>query len=825
MSQVSSFGTSGGGSGTVTSISAGTGITLTPNPITTTGTVALTVPVAIANGGTNATSFTNTDGVVYFDGTRLVDTAVGTAGQVLTSQGAGLPPHFTTVSASGITTIDVDGSGSVTGSTVQLYGNSGSASAGSSVNFFASSATEIDLTTTDSNFNTIIGHSAGNASISGTLNTGVGSGVLADLTSGSDNVGLGQALGNTTTGSYNTAIGQLAGTFLPSGTGAESSNILIGYNVPGIAGTSHRLQIGNATGTGNGNLSTAFIAGINGNTVSNAAMVTINTSTNQLGTATIPSTGIVTLDADSGSATGSTVTISGGTTGLTTTASSATMDLTGTLIVANGGTGATTFTSHGVLLGNGTSAVTATANGTTGQVFTATTGSAPGWANPAASSITITGDSGGGLTGNSFTFTGGATGLTFAGAGSTETLGGTVVVAHGGTAATSFTAYAPICGGTTTTGALQSASSGISNSGWVLTSTGASSLPTWQAAGGGGGVTIDGDTGSATGSTITFNAASQAGATVSFSATGSTVSLNTTDSNSNVAIGVGTSVAGGNSVAIGVVASASSTGFDVAIGQNASATGNSVSIGYGAGSGSGSNSISIGQGAIASGSTSIAIGYQLVTSAGANSITIGTNTSAGAANSITIGSGSGGTDDTITIGNNTGGGNSRSITIGNVASGGVNDCIFLGYGVSGAGSNALVIGSGTGTGSGQLNSAIICGIQGITVTGSAVLVSSSNQLGVAISSRKYKENIEDMADASSAIYQLRPVTFNYIVGEDRSQQTGLIAEEVAEVMPSLVVYDKAGDPQTVKYHDLPALLLNEIQKLRHEVDDLKRRLQ
>lgn len=51
---------------------------------------------------------------------------------------------------------------------------------------------------------------------------------------------------------------------------------------------------------------------------------------------------------------------------------------------------------------------------------------------------------------------------------------------------------------------------------------------------------------------------------------------------------------------------------------------------------------------------------------------------------------------------------------------------------------------------------------------------------------------------------------------------GLIAEEVAEVYPNLVVYDKSGDPQTVMYHELPALLLNEIQKLRKEIDDLKK---
>lgn len=62
----------------------------------------------------------------------------------------------------------------------------------------------------------------------------------------------------------------------------------------------------------------------------------------------------------------------------------------------------------------------------------------------------------------------------------------TAQVVGGGTGKTAFTTYAPVCGGTSTTGGLQSASSGISNTGYVLTSTGASSLPTWQAASGGG---------------------------------------------------------------------------------------------------------------------------------------------------------------------------------------------------------------------------------------------------------------------------------------------------------------------------------------------------
>ena len=64
-------------------------------------------PLPINEGGTNATSFATTDGVVYFDGTRLVTTSAGTAGQVLTSNGAGVAPTYQANSGSGnvITTI------------------------------------------------------------------------------------------------------------------------------------------------------------------------------------------------------------------------------------------------------------------------------------------------------------------------------------------------------------------------------------------------------------------------------------------------------------------------------------------------------------------------------------------------------------------------------------------------------------------------------------------------------------------------------------------------------------------------------------------------
>jgi len=142
------------------------------------------------------------------------------------------------------------------------------------------------------------------------------------------------------------------------------------------------------------------------------------------------------------------------------------------------------------------------------------------------------------------------------------------------------------------------------------------------------------------------------------------------------------------------------------------------------------------------------------------------------------------------------------------------------YGTAGE-SHTLRIGSGTGTGIGNLNKCFISGITGITVTGTAVLVSSGNQLGIAVSSQRYKENIQPLE--ATRILDLQPKRFNYNVGEDRSPQTGLIAEEVYKIMPELVVLDKQGLPQTVKYHELPVLLLLEIQKLNKRIAQLEKR--
>jgi hypothetical protein len=88
--------------GTVTSIVAGTG--LTGGTISTSGTIALSIPVSIANGGTNNTTIGAAGSVLYSNGTQQTSTLAGISGQVLTSTGAGMPA-WTTTTAGTVTSI------------------------------------------------------------------------------------------------------------------------------------------------------------------------------------------------------------------------------------------------------------------------------------------------------------------------------------------------------------------------------------------------------------------------------------------------------------------------------------------------------------------------------------------------------------------------------------------------------------------------------------------------------------------------------------------------------------------------------------------------
>ena len=156
----------------------------------------------------------------------------------------------------------------------------------------------------------------------------------------------------------------------------------------------------------------------------------------------------------------------------------------------------------------------------------------------------------------------------------------------------------------------------------------------------------------------------------------------------------------------------------------------------------------------------------------------------------------------------------------NYSGGAETNNICIGYNVVGVlgENNTIRIGNSSAT------ATYITGISGVTVTGSAVLCSATGQLGTVASSRRYKDGIKDMGKDSHNLMGLRPVTFHYKSDPAKTKSYGLVAEEVQELMPSLVILDEEGKPESVKYHEMPAILLNELQKALKRIEELEKKL-
>lgn len=214
---------------------------------------------------------------------------------------------------------------------------------------------------------------------------------------------------------------------------------------------------------------------------------------------------------------------------------------------------------------------------------------------------------------------------------------GQLGVANGGTGAASLTAYEPVCGGTTSTGAVQSCGTGQSNSGYVWTSNGASALPSWQAAAGGVSdpLTI--------GTVITTTSLQPQGGgpyPEDQVAIGSGANASATEDNYGaVAIGRN-STAGGNAGAVAIGNGATTTGAEgwgVCIGALASCDGGATgSVGIGKLATAYYDAVAVGGAATATDNGAIAIGQQ--TNANyAFSIGVGWNADTTEANQLVIG--------------------------------------------------------------------------------------------------------------------------------------------------------------------------------------------
>ncbi len=257
---------------------------------------------------------------------------------------------------------------------------------------------------------------------------------------------------------------------------------------------------------------------------------------------------------------------------------------------------------------------------------------------------------------------------------------------------------------------------------------------------------------------------------------------------------------------------------------------------------SGSNNVGVGAGALSNNATGVsntAVGSQALAANGT-----GNNNTAIGAQALTSHSGGGCCNTALGFGalaNDTGGQNNVALGDGALSAnvnGGSNIAIGVNAGSAVTGYNNIEIGNvGVNTDSnvirigtaGQQVSAYIAGITGVwTGSSSAVYVNANGQLGTVQSSRRYKEDIRDIGTASDALMQLRPVQFRYKqAAPDGSKplQFGLIAEEVAQIYPELVIRDKEGQLESVQYQQLPAMLLNELQKQHRMIERQEQEIQ
>ena len=145
----------------------------------------------------------------------------------------------------------------------------------------------------------------------------------------------------------------------------------------------------------------------------------------------------------------------------TTIAIAASQVTSGSFTVAQGGTGATTFTANGIVYGNSTSALQVTAAGTTGQILIGNTGAAPSWSSSLPSGVAVT------------SFSGGSTGLTPSSASTgAVSLGGLLGSTYGGTGVNNGSSTLTMAGNVTHAGAFTQTFTATGNTSVTLPTSG-----------------------------------------------------------------------------------------------------------------------------------------------------------------------------------------------------------------------------------------------------------------------------------------------------------------------------------------------------------------
>ena len=107
-----------------------------------------------------------------------------------------------------------------------------------------------------------------------------------------------------------------------------------------------------------------------------------------------------------------------------------------------------------------------------------------------------------------------------------------------------------------------------------------------------------------------------------------------------------------------------------------------------------------------------------------------------------------------------------------------------------------------------------------TLTWGAAFTATGNV--TAFSDRRVKENIKTIDNALAKVLCLRGVTYNRTDLEDKSEQIGVIAQEVKEILPQVVIEEN--DRYSVAYGNIVGVLIEAIKEQQLQIEELKSRL-
>jgi hypothetical protein len=88
-----------------------------------------------------------------------------------------------------------------------------------------------------------------------------------------------------------------------------------------------------------------------------------------------------------------------------------------------------------------------------------------------------------------------------------------------------------------------------------------------------------------------------------------------------------------------------------------------------------------------------------------------------------------------------------------------------------------------------------------------------------LSDGRYKENVSGLPIGLEEVLILRPVSFSWKDGPDQGLKYGLIAQEVADVLPEIVSGNEDGQPLSLNYDELTPVLVNAIQEQQVQIED------